>query len=304
MGKLKRVLKYAGIVLGVMGLGFGTFVYVECSKFDSSMEHVYADVPVPSIERSADAAVIARGEHLVHAGAGCASDLCHARDLGGGKPIVMGPLGTVQGPNITPGNLGAAYSDGELARIIRHGVKKDGCSVRMMPAQDLTWLPDSDVQAIVSYLRTIPGVDRPNGASHIGTLGKVLDRQEKIVLDVARHIDHGKVEHAPPPEPTAAYGVYLARLCSGCHGEHLSGGRIPGAPSELPVPLNLTPDATGLAGWAYSDFEKLMRTAVRKNGKALDPFMPVESWKNFDDTELHAIWAYLQTLPATPFGNR
>ncbi|HEY8088926.1 MAG TPA: c-type cytochrome, partial [Polyangiaceae bacterium] len=188
--------------------------------------------------------------------------------------------------------------------IIRHGVKKDGCTVRLMPAQDLTWLPDSDVEAIVSYMRTIPGVERPCGPTVIGTLGKVLDRREKITLDVARHIDHGKVEHAPAPEPTAAYGTYLARLCSGCHGEHLSGGRIPGTPDSIPAPLNLTPDATGLAGWTFVDFEKLMRTAVRKNGKALDPFMPVESWKNFDDTELRALWAYLQTVAPAPFGGR
>jgi hypothetical protein len=32
--------------------------------------------------------------------------------------------------------------------------------------------------------------------------------------------------------------------------------------------------------------------------------MPVESWKNLDDTEMHALWSYLRTLPPTPFGNR
>jgi hypothetical protein len=47
-----------------------------------------------------------------------------------------------------------------------------------------------------------------------------------------------------------------------------------------------------------------MRKAQRKNGKPLNPFMPVENWKNFDDTEMHALWAYLQTLPPRPFGGR
>jgi hypothetical protein len=96
----------------------------------------------------------------------------------------------------------------------------------------------------------------------------------------------------------------MAHLCAGCHGEHLSGGRIPGAPSSLPIPLNLTPDATGLRGWEFADFENVMRKATRKNGKPLDPFMPVDCWKNFDDTEMQALWSYLQTLPPTPFGQR
>ncbi len=47
-----------------------------------------------------------------------------------------------------------------------------------------------------------------------------------------------------------------------------------------------------------------MRTAVRKNGAALNPFMPVECWRNFNDSEMHAAWAYLRTLPPTPFGSR
>jgi mono/diheme cytochrome c family protein len=298
-----RVLKVIGIVLGVVVLVGGIFVYTQCSAFDASMAKVY-DVPVPNLARSTDAAVITRGKHLVESVGGCASALCHGQDLGGGKPIVMGPLGTVSGPNITPDALGAAYSDGEFARIIRHGIKKDGCSVRMMPSQDLTWLPDSDIVAIVSYLRTVAPGDRPNGPVKIGVLGKVLDRQDKVIFDVARRIDHTKKEDAPAPEPTARYGVFMGRLCSGCHGEHLSGGRIPGTPSSIPTPLNLTPDATGLAGWTYADFDKLMKQGIRKNGKTLDPFMPIEAWKNFDDTEEHALWAYLQTLPPAPFGGR
>jgi hypothetical protein len=217
----------------------------------------------------------------------------------------MGPVATLCGPNITPGGLGMAYSDGELARLIKHGIKKDGRSVRFMPVQDLAWLPDPDVLAIVSYLRTVPAVDRPNGATAIGTLGKVLDRRGKMVLDVARHIEQqGPEEKAPPPAPTAAYGGFVVRLCTGCHGEHLSGGPLPGAPSSFATPLNVTPDATGLKEWTFADFDTLMRTGRRKNGKNLDPLMPIEEWKNFDDTEMHALWAYLQALPPLPFGGR
>jgi hypothetical protein len=298
-----RVLKVVGILLGLLFLGGGSYVYMQCSAFDASMAKVY-DVPVPNLSRSTDPAVIARGDHLVHSLAGCGVADCHGPDLAGGHVVDIGPVGKMAAPNITGTGLGAAYSDGELARIIRHGIKRDGRSVRLMPAQDLTWLPDSEVVAIVSYIRTVPNVDRPNGTTSVGTLGKVLDRQDKFHWDVARMIDHAKVESPPAPEPTAAYGTYLGRLCTGCHGEHLSGGPIPGAPPSIPVPLNLTPDATGLADWTFADFDKLMKTGVRKSGRQLNPFMPVDSWKNFDDTEMQALWAYLRTLPATPFGNR
>jgi hypothetical protein len=303
MRVLKRVLKVIGVVLLVCGTILGVFVYVRCSQFDASMDRVY-DVPLPDVKASAEPAILARGDHLVHSLAACAGDLCHGADLGGGKPIEMGPVATLSAPNITPDNMGAAYSDGELARLVKHGIKKDGRSVRFMPVQDIAWLPDSDVLAIVSYLRTVKPVARPNGSSVIKTLGKVLDRQEQFILDVARHIDHVKMETAPPPETTAAYGGYVSRLCTGCHGEHFSGGPLPGAPSSFAVPLNLTPDETGLKEWTFADYEKLMRTGVRRNGKQLDKLMPIEAWKNFDDTEMHATWAYLQSLPPRTFGGR
>ena len=68
--------------------------------------------------------------------------------------------------------------------------------------------------------------------------------------------------------------------------------------------LNLTPDTSGLAGWTYEDFTKLIDTGVRKNGKKLDPFMPLVAFVRYDDAERHALWAYLQSLPPAPFGNR
>jgi hypothetical protein len=300
---IKRILKVVGAVVVLVAAAFGIFVWTEVSRFDASAEKVY-DVPVPSVTHSTDPAVIARGKHLVDGISGCSSSHCHGHDLAGGETLHMGPLGTLTGPNITSAGTGAAYSDGELARVIKHGVKKDGRTVLLMPAKDINWLPDSDVLAIVSYVRSVPGVPRENGPLGVKTLAKVLDRNDQFPFDVARRIDHANIPVGPPPEPTAKYGSYIARNCTGCHGEHLSGGRIPGTPDSIPVPLNITPDATGLAGWTFDDFEKLMRTAQRKSGKPLDPFMPVESWKNMDDTELHALWAYLQTVPPTPFGKR
>jgi mono/diheme cytochrome c family protein len=298
---LKRVLAAIGIVLAFVLVAGAAFVGWEAHAFDASLAKVY-DVPLPEIARSTDPATIARGKHLAESITACATRDCHGADLGGGQEKDMGALGFFAPPNVTT-KLGD-YSDGELARLILHGVKRDGRSVRFMPSQDMVWLPDDDVRAIISYLRTVPPVARPRGETHIGLVAKVLDRIGLITLDVARRVDHQHRATAARPEPTAAYGAYLSRLCTGCHGQNLSGGPIPGAPPSLPVPKNITPDATGIQAYSFPDFDRLFSTGVKRDGKQLDPFMPLDAFKNFDATERQALWAYLRTVPPRPFGGR
>ena len=57
MRLLKRILKVVGVVLLVSGAILGVFIYMQCSKFDASMDKVY-DVPLPSVTRSEDPAAI------------------------------------------------------------------------------------------------------------------------------------------------------------------------------------------------------------------------------------------------------
>ena len=304
---MKRVLKWGlvtvGTLVAVLAAGAGIYVGVEVSAFDASLNKIY-DIPAVSVSVSQDAPVLARGRHLVMAVGACTSSACHGSDLGGGKPIAMGPVGTFVGPNITSRGILAVYTDSELVRLIRDGVKKDGRSLRFMPVDDFNWLPDNDMIAMVSYLRTVPGLDRESGATVIGVLGKVLDRNDVFPIDVARRIDPSRAEHPPAPAPSPEYGSFLVRLCKGCHGAHLSGGKIPGAPASVPIPTNLTPDASGLAGWAYDDFDRVLVEGLRRNGRRLDPFMPIESWSQLDQTEKRALWAYLQSVPARPLGGR
>jgi len=299
----KRILTGIGGLIGVVLASGAAVAGVQMHRFGASMDTVY-DVPVPTVVRSTDPGVLARGRHLARAVAPCVNSDCHGSDLSGGKTMEFGPLGTITGPNISLSGLGAAYSDGELFRLIRHGIKKDGRSVRFMPSNEMGWLPDADIVAIISYLRTLPPASKGNGPSELGSLAKVLDRFDLIVIDVARRIDHDHPELGPAPSPTPEYGKFLSKGCAGCHGEHLSGGPIPGAPPELPVPLNLTPDSTGLKGWSYEDFDRLLTAGLRKNGQKLDPFMPISAFGQMDETEKKALWSYLVTVEARPFGQR
>ena len=86
---LKRVLKWIAVVVVVVLVGAGGFVAYSAWAYSQSMAKVY-DVPLPSITRSTDAAVIARGKHVAESIGACASSDCHGSDLAGGKPIVDG----------------------------------------------------------------------------------------------------------------------------------------------------------------------------------------------------------------------
>ena len=302
---MKRWGKRIGLgllaLVAVVFLVGGTYAYVEASAYDASVDKVYDVAPLP-LARSTDAEVIARGKHLAMSLAGCGLNDCHGPDLGGGRVTEAGPVGTMVAPNITA--ILPAYSDGELARLIRHGLKKDGRTVRFMSVNEFNWLSDADVVAVLSFVRSVPPVVRETGTTNIKTFGKVLDRKGLIPIDIARTINHSKIEVGPPPSPTAEYGRWIARLCTGCHGEHMSGGPIPGTPPDFPVPLNITPHETGLKGWTYEDFEKIAMTGTRKNGKKLADFMPIEAIRNMDDIERRALWAHLQSLPPVAFGGR
>jgi cytochrome c553 len=301
---LRRVVRWLGVVLGVAVLAAGGFVYAQTSAFDASVDKVY-DVQVTGIGATSDPALIARGKHLAESLGGCTA--CHGADLGGKPGEAMGPLAELHGPNLTTGKggIGKLYSDAQLARVIRHGIKADGKSVRFMPAQDFNWWPDGELVALISYLRTLPPVDRVLPEGHVGVLGKVLDRLDQFPLDIARRIDHDAARPSvPAPEPTAAYGKYLALLCTGCHGPGLSGGKIPGAPPELPIPTNITPHETGLRDYTEADFRRLLDTGIKRNGEKLDPFMPVATLSAMNDVEKKALFTYLRGVPARPFGGR
>ena len=96
----------------------------------------------------------------------------------------------------------------------------------------------------------------------------------------------------------------MAVACTGCHGPEFSGGAIPGVPPTFPAAANLTPHATGLGGWSYSEFQIVMRTGARPDGTEVDPFMPWPAYSQMTDTELGALWAYLQAQPAKEVGGR
>jgi mono/diheme cytochrome c family protein len=80
--------------------------------------------------------------------------------LGGGQAY-EGPWGIVYGGNVTfhsETGLGE-WTDEDVARAIREGVRIDGRRLVLMPWQNYSVLSDEDVMAVINYLRSIDELD-------------------------------------------------------------------------------------------------------------------------------------------------
>lgn len=252
-----------------------------------------------------DTAAVAEGKRQFFT-RGCVD--CHG-DNGAGKMVVDDALiGTIMGSNLTTGlgGVGRLYQDADWERAIRHGVGSDSRPLVIMPAHEYNPINDADMASIIAYIKSLPPVDQERAPLKIGPLGRILHVTGMVTVVPAEVIDHT----APRPEAVAKgatkeYGAYLAKTCTGCHGATLSGGPIPGVPSDGPAPRNLTPDvATGLGSWQEADFAKAIRTGIRPDGTQLATAMPWPAFQQMTDEEVSALWRYLQSLPAKPYGNR
>lgn len=304
---MKRVVKWGGgavggvVVLALVVIG-GAFAVTGSHQ---RVTYEIEPLPLETTGAAEEGELLALGERLFLV-RGCAD--CHARDLGGSIMVDDPVVGRLRGSNLTggAGGVAGAYSEADWVRAIRHGVGPDGKALLFMPSHEFFPIGDGDLSAMIAYIESAPPVDRVLPPNRLGPLAVILYSTGKMPLLPARLIDHeADRPAAPPPGPTREYGAYLATGCVGCHGDNYSGGPIPGAPPDMPVPTNITPDRkTGIGSWSRADFLRLMREGTRPNGEQVDPFMPVEFMKEFTDTELEALWYYLRSLEPRPFGGR
>ncbi len=311
---MKAALKWIGIAFGALvAVVLGLFVYVEATW---SLD--YPDTPLPAIQASTDPAVIAQGEYIVHAVAHCSAchgpaELVEARKIDFTKPMVggnvwhAGPFGKFVAANLTPHETGIGLlSDAELARAIRHSVRKDGTLAPFMRIV-VGPMSDEDLTAVVSYLRAQPPVAAEHEAEEVGFIAKALSSKFTP-----------RTDPAPPYFPLGATSVergrYLAEgpaMCVGCHtpldpmsGFAPSGPLFSGAGPEPDhaeegyeiVAPNLTPDLeTGhIAKWTEDDFVARFRSGTALAGTK----MPWPAFQKMAESDLRSIYRYLKTVPA------
>ena len=304
----RRLVRGAAIALGMLLVLATGAAGVVWQRSHRRLAQTF-DVPAPAplalpADPIARSALVARGEHLAKAVTTCV--LCHGDDLGGAVYSSDPMLGTIAGPNLTRGRGGIAtseHTEADWVRAIRHGVRRDGTSMIVMPSEVFVHIAGPDLAALVAYLEQLPPVDREVPRTAFGPVGRAMLAAGRLNILVAGKTPRVPLAESVPPVGTAEHGKYIADIagCHGCHGYGLSGGRVAGPPG-LPPASNLTPE--GLGRWSEADFVRAMREGRRPGGTALDEFMPWKVYRNMTDEELHSVWLYLSSVPPRPFGNK
>jgi mono/diheme cytochrome c family protein len=288
------VLALAAIVAGLVWWALG--------KAQARMDR-HIDVAPYAFDIPTGAASIERGRYLFST-RGCTE--CHGPD-GAGRAFVDDGSTRIKGANISPGpgSVVAGYKAADWDRTLRHGVKPDGRPVLIMPSEDYNRFTDADLGAVVAYVRLLPPA--AGGPAEL-----ILPLPMRVmyglgqVPDAASVIDHQRKPTQPVPEgATVEHGEYMSATCIGCHGEHLSGGKIPSGPPDWPAAANLTP-GEGSVLPRYPDAAALMamlRSGKRPDGTAI-AVMPFDSFKNITDIDVTALYLYLKSLAPRPAGGR
>lgn len=270
--------------------------------FPLTSQEIVALNPPPGTDLSALSLnrAIARGKHYTESRAACSD--CHGKDFGGGVIFDSPIMGRWVAPNITRGGLTKNFTPEDWVRIIRHGVKPDGTAATM-PSEDFANFSDEEISDIAAYIESLPPVHRVMPPTEIGPMFAFLVVTGKRPIS-AEKIDHTAPRPLYPPKLTRSVklGAHLADVCRGCHGEHLSGGKIVAGDPSWPPAANLTFDASGIGSWTLGNFTQALRHGVRPDGSMLDAAMPVDYTKNFSDDEIASLYMYLKTVPKLPMG--
>lgn len=295
---MKRLLKWIGYIVGGIVVVIVVFLAVVYVVTSLRMGKTYP-TQVEAVTVPADPAALERGRHLAVAVGKCTD--CHGDNLAG-KVMSDDPVfARLWSSNLTRGRggVGTSYTDADYVRSIRYGVGRDGKPLIFMPSDAFNHFNDSDLGAIIAYIKSVPPVDQTTPRPSIGPIARMLSVMTEFPLLPARMINRDAPRAAPVAiGVTKEYGDYLLATggCKSCHNPNLSGGaKIQG----LQVP-NLTP--AGLGKWNEADFTKALRTGVRPDGRILSAVMPWPATKNLIDDEIKAMWMYLQSLPPRQAG--
>jgi len=277
------------------------------------------DMAVPDLGTVATAA---RGEELVKHLLFCGS--CHTTPdamgnpstnptdfLAGGKKFTVnlgGDAGSVSvyAPNLTPDNatgLGT-WSNQQIVDAITVGVDDQGNPLwPTMPYQRFANLTPDDAASIALYLKSLPA------QAHVVTDDTGHPAMAPPAFNYTT-VPHTTLAATDPAYASAERGRYLANLgCLTCHTEPgapplgldvakaYAGGRSFGGGLKS---SNLTPDATGLAGWTIADLVATLKTNQEKGtGVMLESTMPggPNLFGGLADADLQDLAQFIHTLP-------
>ncbi|CAM3810274.1 c-type cytochrome [Corallococcus sp. ZKHCc1 1396] len=311
----KTILKVLGavvalLVVALVGLGF----------YGSFKLNQVVDAPLPTIAAATDPEAVKHGQFVFRA----VCEDCHRQDSsgrvsGGFMKGVPSIVGRVYAANITSDKQAGigAMSDGELARAIRYGIKRDGRRHVIMASYAMS---DEDLAAVMGFMRSDHALfapyETPHPKNEISVPGRVAMALALGSVPLDRPASGLK---APPKAPTVEYGEYLARgvyECVNCHTPGLNPSKVNGSKAftggfkysetatSTVYSTNLTFHATGMGGWTQEQFARAMREGVTPAGYVMRS--PMRRFRGMDDVEAEALYRFLQSLPhvdnAIPLG--
>jgi mono/diheme cytochrome c family protein len=265
-----------GVIVGAFGVCL--YVYVSNARM---LERTYPVVQVPMPAASGPEAVH-RGKRLADI-TGCTD--CHRQDLRGGVFTDEGWMyGRYYASNLTL--KAQLYSDEDLARIVRLGVRPDGRGVVAMPSFAFVMLTDSEMADIIAYLRAVPvgGADQPD--HFIGPLDHWNLWRGQIFKMAVSYVAEERNKEPVDVGPEHAAGRHLAAIvCAECHGGNLKGnGWDSGAP-----------DLVVIKSYGLPELKRLLRTGTAVGGRQLDLMTRAakDRLHRLSDRDISDIHAYL-----------
>lgn len=286
MKKFVNILKWTGISLGALiALIVATIYGVSQYKLTRNYD---ADVPLTAITVPHDAVSVAEGKRLVgvyH----CES--CHGAGYKGNEFLKVNMVATLIAPNLT--TKIPTYTDPELARLVRHAVKKDGSNAWMFASGMYTPITDADLGKMIGYLRTLPPVAGPDLGSNVyGPIGRALLVAGQFPI-MAEAIDHKNIPPLGQDTTQLGRGKYLVMtVCSGCHG----GPTLAGSTDEHMK----SPPLVIAAAYSKDKLNHFLRTGeggLAKKDCGGMSLIAKGFLHNLTDREIDAVYAFVQTLP-------
>ncbi|MBI5538332.1 MAG: c-type cytochrome [Deltaproteobacteria bacterium] len=308
---VKRVALWALAVLGVLaGIAAAAVAYVQIRgipKYPVQPLVLQVEVTPARVERGRKLATLS-----------CIN--CHANPTTHqltGKKLDDAPpaFGPIYSRNITQDRSHGigAWTDGDLARMLRTGLRPDGQYVPIyMPK--MVHMSDEDLFSVIAFLRSndprvAPSPVDPPDVTHPSLLTKFLSY---VAFKPLPYPSHPIV--APPIEDRVAHGRYLLHTldCYACHSAdftkldvmnpdrslgYMAGGNTLMDLNQQPIlSTNLTFDReTGIGRWSEADFRRALRDGIRPDRSVIRyPMMPMPV---LSDDEVAALYAYLQTVP-------
>ncbi|MEO5997732.1 MAG: hypothetical protein ABIN89_13415 [Chitinophagaceae bacterium] len=179
------------------------------------------------------------------------------------------------------------YSDKELFRLLKHGIKKDGKGLWGMSVGMFVNLSANDISLLIAHLRSVPAIDNELPKTSFSFRGRMNIISGEVVPEVttARNKAVNKFHYTDSPTVVQQGNYLVITACPECHGYDLQGAY--GSP-----PLIIA------KAYKKAEFIKFLKTGKALGGRELKLMSSVcrTRFAYFSEEELKSIYAFLKQL--------